>query len=161
MGPWGDTNQDYWRYQESVVGDRPELCALDFHLFWDLENALYQNVLRTASLPVGDPRRYDDGNPAQLSSAMKRTWADHPLPWRIVEDVSRYSVVIDRIVECQGGVVPDHTVQHGGCSKQKRKGTKAEAATASRVYQPTAEVKAITEARSVELHSRVKTLLGE
>lgn len=32
---WGDTNSEFWRYHESVVGDRPELCALDFHLFED------------------------------------------------------------------------------------------------------------------------------
>jgi hypothetical protein len=118
-------------------------------------------VVRTQCLPVGDPRRYDDGNPTQLSSAMRCTWADHPLPWRIVEDISRYSLVIDRIVECQGSVVPDHTAQHGGCSKHKRRETKEGAALASRVYRPSAQVAAITEARCTELHRKAKALCGE
>ena len=74
-----------------------------------------------------------------LSSAMRRTWVDHPLPWRIVEDVSRYSLVIDRIVECQGFVVADHTAQHGGCSKHKRRETKVGAALASRESRVPAE----------------------
>lgn len=42
---WGETKSDYWRYHESVVGDRPELCALDFHLFEDLDFATDQNII--------------------------------------------------------------------------------------------------------------------
>ena len=96
---------------------------------------------------------------------MRRTWdaggvEGHPLPWRIVEDISRYPLVIDRIVECQGGVVPDHTAQHGGCSKHKRKDTKEGAVLASRVYRPSAEIQAITVARCAELHSKAKVLSG-
>ena len=112
-------------------------------------------------LPVGDERRYDDGNPTQLASAMRRTWADHPLPSRIVEDILRYPLVIDRIVECQGGVVPDHTAQHGGCSKHKRRETKEGAVLESRVYRPSAEVAAITEARCAELRGKAKAMAGE
>ena len=63
---WGDTNKDYWRYHCSVVGDRPELCALDFHLFFDFEYALYENMVRTQWLPIGDKRRFDDGTPPNL-----------------------------------------------------------------------------------------------
>ena len=81
--------------------------------------------------------------------------------WPIVEDVSRYSLVIDRIVECQGFVVPDHTAQHGGCSKHKRRETKEGAALASRVYRPSAEIAAITEARCGELRGKAKALCGE
>ena len=154
-----DTNEAYWRYHEAVVGDRPELCALDFHLFQDLENALYQNIIRTACLPVGDPRRYDDGTPAQLKSALVRTWATHPLPDRIVQDIFRYPVVIDRIVECQGGVVPDHTMQHGGCSRHKRKETKVASTRESLVYQPSSEISAITKAHMDELHTKARAML--
>ncbi len=123
-----------------MVGDRPELCALDFHLFWDLENALYENLVRTSSLPIGDARRYDDGNPTQLADAMVRTWADHLLEWRIVEDISRYPLAIDQIMEHKGGVVPDHLAQVGGCSRHVRKDTTAQAHIASRVYRPSAAV---------------------
>ena len=48
---WGDTNAEYWRYYESVVGDRPEMCALDFHLFEDLDFSIQQNIInKTESL---------------------------------------------------------------------------------------------------------------
>jgi hypothetical protein len=155
---WGDTNKDYWRYHQSVVGDRPELCALDFHLFWDLEHALYQNMIRTSFLPIGDARRYDDGTPDQLVSALLRTWEDHPLPWRIVEDISRYPIVIDRIVECQGGVVPDHTVHHGGCSRRKRRETTEGSMAASRVYCPSPAIASLTTTRNTELRTKARAL---
>ena len=160
VSAWGDTNKDYWRYYESVVGDRPELCALDFHLFWDLENALYDNMVRTQYLPVGDERRYDDGTPAQLSNAIRRTWKTHPLPERIVEDISRYPIVIDRIVECKGGVVEDHTVQREGCSRSKRRETKEAAKVMSRVYHPDADVEALSSARCNELRTTARRLCG-
>ena len=63
---WGDTNSEYWRYHESVVGDRPELNALDFHLFEDLDLATDQNIINTSSLDVDDPRRFLGGTPKQL-----------------------------------------------------------------------------------------------
>ena len=50
---WGDTNSEFWRYHESVPGDRPELNALDFHLFGDLDYGIQQNIIHTSSLPVG------------------------------------------------------------------------------------------------------------
>ena len=36
---------------------------------------------------------------------------------RIVEDISRYPLVVDKIVEHKGGVVPDFQMQHQGCSE--------------------------------------------
>jgi len=77
---WGETNIEFSRYHESLVGDRPEMCALDTHLFADLEHALLTNVVATSSLPKGPPDdpgehgRYDNGTPKELSSAMRRTW---------------------------------------------------------------------------------------
>lgn len=59
----------------------------------------------------------------------------HPTSERIVEDMMRYPVVIDKIIEHQGGVVPDYKAQHTGCSKRKRKVTEA-----SRLYVPSPEV---------------------
>eukprot|EP00966_Prymnesium_polylepis_P158986 3674688-Prymnesium_polylepis.2 len=71
---WGDCNENYWRYHKAVPGDRPELCALDFSLFNDFTFAIKENIKRTGHLPIGDKRRYDNGTPQQLSSAMRRTW---------------------------------------------------------------------------------------
>ena len=73
MGRQRDTDSEFWRYHKSVVGDRPELCVLDFHLFGDLDFAIGQNIINTSSLPKGDPRRFDDGTPSELSSAILRT----------------------------------------------------------------------------------------
>mmetsp|Transcript_9998 Transcript_9998/g.20211 ORF Transcript_9998/g.20211 Transcript_9998/m.20211 type:complete len:99 (-) Transcript_9998:9-305(-) len=54
---------------------------------------------------------------------MRRTWADNPTSARIVEDISRYPLIIDKIIEYKGGLVPDFSAQHNGCSKRKRKVT--------------------------------------
>ena len=158
---WGDTNSDNWRYKESVVGDRPELCGLDFHCFWDLDNALYNDILNTSSLPLGHKLRSGDGNQTELRESLLRAWNTHPLSHRIVEDILRYKVVIDRIVECKGGVVADHTAQHGGCSRHKRPETTAAATQASRVYQPTPEVRAVVQSRNIELRAKAKALCSE
>ena len=153
---WADTNEEYCRYHESVVGDRPEMCALDNHLFNDLDFSLTQNVINTSSLPPSDPRRYLDGNPQQLSSALRRTWADNPTSERIVEDMTRYPVVIDKIVEHKGGVVPDFKAQHDGCSKRKRSSTEP-----SRLYTPSTEVKKIGSDRCLELRAEAQRIAGE
>lgn len=154
---WGDTNSEFWRYHESVPGDRPELMALDFHLFEDLDFSTDQNIINTSSLPVANEAelaegdlglglRYDDGTPKQLSWAMRRTWLHNPTSERIVEDVTRYPLVIDKIVEHKGGVVPDYKMQHAGCSKRKRKVTEE-----SRLYVPSPEVATVAAERRLVL----------
>ena len=65
---------------------------------------------------------------------------------RIVEDVTRYPLVIDKIVEYKGGLVPDFAAQHEGCSRRKRKATDP-----SRMYVPTPEVATIASERRVAL----------
>lgn len=60
---------------------------------------------------------------------------NNPCSERIVEDISRYPLVIDKVVEHNGGVVPDFNMQHQGCSKRKRKATEA-----SRLYIMSPEV---------------------
>ena len=70
-----------------------------------------QNIIKTTSLLFSDEQklqpgekgyglRYDDGTQLQLSWAMRRTWAFAPTSERIVEDVMRYPLVIDKIVLC-------------------------------------------------------------
>jgi hypothetical protein len=74
---WGDTNSQFWRYHESVVGDHPEFSALE----------------------------------TQLKKTLRKAWSQLP-SWRIVEDVMRYPLAIDKRVEYKGGVVPDFCIQH-------------------------------------------------
>ena len=74
---------------------------------------------------------------------------------RIVEDVMRYPLAIDKAVEFKGGVVPDFFVQHNGCSKRKRK-----AAEASRSVVLPPEVETVAKARQKELRERARELLS-
>ena len=77
---------------------------------------------------------------------------------RSVRKAHKRIVAVSRIVECQGGVVPDHAIQHGGCSRHKRLETTEGSFAASRVYEPTPEIVALTEARSTILHHKAKEL---
>ena len=72
-----------------------------------------------------------------------------------MEDVTRYPLVIDKIVEYKGGVVPDFSVQHAGCSKRKRKATEP-----SRMYVPSPEVAALTGERAKELRAKAREMIS-
>ena len=133
--------------------DTASPCAPDFHLFEDWDFSVDQNILNTSSLPVGDPRRYDDGTQHELSRAMRRTWATNPSGERIVEDMTRYPLVIDKIVECKGGIVPDCKAQHAGCSKRKRKTTEG-----TRLYAVSPGTAAVAAVRREELLETAKRL---
>ena len=73
----------------------------------------------------------------------------------IVEDISRYPLVIDKIVEHKGGVVPDFKMQHAGCSKRKRKATEP-----SRSYVMSPEVKGVSGERCKELRAVAARMCG-
>jgi hypothetical protein len=157
---WGDCNEEFWRYHESVPGDRPEFCALDMSLFYHWDFATDQDVIGTSSLPVANEAdleegdlglalRYDNGTPKQLSWAMRRSWLSNPTSEMIVEDVMRYPLVIDKVVEHKGGVVPDYNFQKQGCSKRKRKVTEP-----SRSYVPCKEVATVAADRCKELREK-------
>ena len=59
-----------------------------------------------------------------------------------MEDIERYPLVIDKMVEHEGGVIPDWRMQHQDCSKRKRK-----AHEPSLIYTPTPRVAEIAAAR--------------
>ena len=56
-----------------------------------------------------------DGTPKELASAMRRKWAHHPSSARIVQDITRWAIVLDKIIEYEGGLVPDYDTNHEGC----------------------------------------------
>ena len=117
---FGETNVEFSRYHNSLVGNRPEMMPLDFHLFEDLDYAILQNIVATSSLPAGHEDRYCSGTPRELASAMRCTWAHYPTSERIVEDITRWPIVLEKIIEHGGGTVPDLEVAHNGCSKRKK-----------------------------------------
>ena len=94
-----------------------------------------------------------------IASAMVRTWEHHPTSARIVEDMTRLPLVLDKIIEAKGGLVPDFEMQHGGCSKRKRSLKGADSA-ALRSYQPSAEVAAVAEKRRKELRQKAEEMSG-
>lgn len=133
----------------NVVGNRPEMMPLDFHLFEDLDVAVLNNVVCTASLPIGDELRYAMGTPTELSSAVHRTWESHPTSARIVEDICRWPHVIDKIIDFSGGLVPDFAMSHEGCSKRKR-------SSLGSTWEPAPEVASVAEARRKQLREQAR-----
>ena len=139
------------------------MCALDFHLFSDLETAILRNVVATSSLPIDSVDRYAMGTPNELSSALRRTWEYCPTSERIVEDVSRLPWVIDQIIAHEGGLVPDFECEHKGCSKRKRKapasGPQSHSVGASRAYHPPPEVAEAMKLKREELRLKAEDML--
>ena len=97
--------------------------------------------------------RYSAGTPVALSETLRYTWQFHPDPARIVEDVTRWPTTIDLIIQHKGGVVPDALIQHAGCSRTKRKGTRD-----ARSIRPNTEISEVARKRQKELRSQAKDL---
>ena len=109
---WGGVNKDT-RYYHSLVGNRPEMCPLDAHLFADLKTAVNKHVVMTCGLRVDDPLRFKMGTPKELAQTLVRTWAVSPEGWRIVQDISRIPSTVAKIIEHGGCTVPDAVLRHG------------------------------------------------
>ena len=126
---WGETNAQFSRYHESLVGNRPEMCPEDFHLFNDLHVGAHDIIIKTTFLqkgPSDDPAKYGRhsmGTQIELSETPRYTWKHHPEPRRIVKDITRWDTTLDLIIQHKGSVIPDALIALAGCSKTKRKGT--------------------------------------
>ena len=103
----GETNADNRYYRGSLVGNRPELMPLDSHLNADHEYGLMWHVAITSDLDKDDPKKFKMGTPQEVSDAMDRTWEIFPAPERIVEDILRFPVALQRIKDVKGAVVPE------------------------------------------------------
>ena len=101
-----------------------------------------------------EPRRA--GTHTALSETLRYTWQFHPEPARFVEDVTRWPTTIDLIIQHNGGVVPDALIQHAGCSRTKRKGTRD-----ARSIRPNPEISEVARKRhrQKELRSKAKDLV--
>ena len=83
-----------------------------------------------------------------LSTKRMDTWKDR---------ANLLPLVLDKIIAAEGGLVPDFEMQHGGCSKRKRKLKGADSA-ALRSYQPSAAVAAVAEKRCKELRQQAEEM---
>ena len=102
------------RYEGKIVGDSPEMCrALDSHGFADLKAAILSYVSYTSVYAIEDPRRFNLGTPEAVFSCIERAFSVAPTSKRIVEDILALPMVLDRIIENEGCVVPDEALRHG------------------------------------------------
>ena len=119
------------------------------HLFEDLEYSILQYIICTSSLPDGHPDKYQGGTPLQMSKTLRAAWENNPTSARIVEDVTRWPIVLQKIIEADGTFVPDLLMQHHGCSKRKS-GSKDPVSSAP-TFVPAPNVLAALNARNTEL----------
>ena len=87
------------------------MMPLDSHLNADHEYGLMWHVAITSDLDVNDPvqkkQKFKMGTPEEVSDSMDRTWAVFPTPERIVQDILRFPVALERIRDEKGAVVPE------------------------------------------------------
>jgi hypothetical protein len=102
------------RYRGGVTGDSPELCSgLDRNGFADLSLSIAFHCSLSSIYPSDDIRAFRMGTPSQVEAAMMRCWMMEPTSQRIIQDITKFESVLDRIIEAQGCVVPDVFLRTG------------------------------------------------
>jgi len=106
---YGDTNKDAGikRYQHKLVGDTPEFCPLDAHLFSDYKRSVAMHCSLTSVYPITDKQRFHFGTPKQVWSTLTRVWEVSPTPDRVKEDIMAMRGRIAKIIEHRGALCPD------------------------------------------------------
>jgi hypothetical protein len=120
-------------YRGKLAGNSPEMCrGLDAHGFADLNRSTVLNCSIAESREVGDPVRnlWGMGTVETLKYSMWRTWEHSPSSDRIVEDIKNFPMVLQKIIEAKGCVVPDEILRTGqravgGGSKRRPRSRKA------------------------------------
>jgi hypothetical protein len=102
------------RYRGKLVGDSPEICrGLDSHGFARLVTSmLFHRSLSSLYAPL-DARRFKMGTPAEVWSTISRCWDVEPTNASIVQDISKFEFVVDKIIEAEGCVVHDEFLRTG------------------------------------------------
>ena len=105
----GKTNAGNRYYAGSLVGCRPELMPLDSHLNADHEIGILHHVGLTSNLDNDDPCKFKMGTPTEVGDTMDRTWQVFPTDERVVQDILKFPRALDKIIEFEGGVIPELT----------------------------------------------------
>ena len=87
--------------------------ALDSFGFADLELCIAFHVALTAKLRNNDPNKFQLGTPASVWRAMERCWEVEPTSMRIVQDISDFQRILEKIVEARGCVVHGEAFRSG------------------------------------------------
>ena len=93
------------------MGDSPELMPLDSSLFNDLIEAIGNNVCATGEMEKGTG--YSMGTPNEAWRTMTEVWKTTPSSARIVQDVDRFLVALERIIEEEGAYVEEFDARKG------------------------------------------------
>ena len=97
-------------YRDKLMGDSPELMPLDSTLFGDQIEWVAWLVVSTALLP--EKEQYSMGSPNEAWRTMVDAWTQVPES-RIVEDIDRFVVALERIIEAKGAYVADCDLRKG------------------------------------------------
>ena len=109
----GETNRDN-RYANKVVGNSPEICrGLDSHGFADLKRMINWSIAVSSIYGKNDPRKFNNGTPAELWSSITRAWEICPTSERIIEDIKQLPQVLQKIIDHNGTIVPDEILRSG------------------------------------------------
>lgn len=101
-------------YEEKLVGNSPEICrGLDSHGFADLEAAVIHFTTLTSIYDINDNRAFRMGTPTQVWSTLIRCWDVAPRSERIVEDISKFKFVLEKIIAANGCVLRDEALRSG------------------------------------------------
>ena len=92
------------------MGDSPELMPLDSSLFSDHIENVARLVVYTAKLPV--EKRYIFGTPGEAWRTIVTAWSQLSKE-RIIQDVGRFSGVLDAIIAADGTYVADKDLRNG------------------------------------------------
>ena len=116
VGAVGTTNAGTV-YANRPTGDGPELCrGLDSHGFADLEYAVSFSCSLASVYPVDGPRRqrWNQGDKDKRFSVMEQVWLQvAPTSDRIIEDIEHLPIVVEKIIEYEGALVPDEVIRSG------------------------------------------------
>ncbi len=99
-----------WYYRDKLMGDSPELMPLDSTLFGDQIEWVAWLVVSTAMLPVKE--QYSMATPDEAWRTMVDAWTQVPES-RIVDDIDRFTLALNAIIEAKGAYVADMDLRKG------------------------------------------------
>ena len=71
------------------------------------------HVALTSVLPNDDPKKFTLNTQNSIESTMLRCWEVEPTSKRIVEDISQFDQVIQKIIDASGTLVSDEALRQG------------------------------------------------
>ena len=97
------------RYHDKVVGNRPGNCPLDSSLFKDSA----EDIKTIVAVSRG---KYKMDTPLRAEATIKAAWStlESPREERIIEDIQRYLIHNERILEEKGAYMGNKMVQRRG-----------------------------------------------